>query len=83
MEYRKGANHGVPDVLSRNPVNDTEEDGHNEINFGYIAAITESSGVKNLSFSKLEEEAKKTEQYNVLHDAVLSVFDEYKHKYGA
>lgn len=27
MDYRKGANHGVPDALSRNSVNDPEKEG--------------------------------------------------------
>ena len=43
VEYRKGANHGVPDALSRNPVNDPDENGCNEIEFGHVTAITESS----------------------------------------
>ena len=82
VEYRKGVNHGVPDALSRSPVNDPEKDGCDEVKFGQIAAITDTSGIKNLSLSKLEEEAKKDGKYKILHDAVLSGFDQYKQKYG-
>ena len=83
VEYRKGSNHGVPDALSRNPVNDPDKDECSEIKFGHIAAITESSGIQNLSLAKMEEEAKKDERYKILHDAVLSGFQDYKNKYGA
>ena len=61
VKYRKVANHGVPDPLIRNEANDPYKDGYNELKFGHIAAITESSGIKNLSLSKFEEEAMKDE----------------------
>ena len=40
VDYRKGSNHGVPDALSRNPVNDPETDGAQDMQFGKIAAIS-------------------------------------------
>ena len=40
---------------------------------------SELSGIQNLCVPKLEKEAKKNEIYNILHDAVLSGFEEYKH----
>lgn len=57
VEFRQGAKHGVPDALSRNPVNDPDKNGNNDITFGQISSITEAIGVKNLSLSKLEEAA--------------------------
>ena len=33
VDYRKRSNHGVPDILSRNPVNDEDKYGYKHIDF--------------------------------------------------
>ncbi len=39
VDYRKGTSHGVPDALSRNPVDDPEDDGNSWLEFGKLASI--------------------------------------------
>ena len=40
VDYRKGSHNGVPDALSRNPVNDPHKYGCNHIDFGKVSDIT-------------------------------------------
>ena len=52
VDYRKGANHVVPDALSRNPINDPDDQ---EIKFSTIAAISATTGCTDIALSKLEK----------------------------
>ena len=46
VDYRKGANHVAPDVLSRSPVHDPEKEGNATIEVGCATAITSDIGSK-------------------------------------
>ena len=61
VDYQKGANHGVPDALSRNPINDPDDQ---EIKFTTIAAISATTGCKDIALSRLEKEAVKLSDTN-------------------
>ena len=74
VDYRKGTLHGVPDALSRSPVDNPDKDGHTQLDFGRIASITGEIGIKDLNMAKLEEQARKDDRYKALHDAVVSGF---------
>lgn len=77
--------HGVPEALSRNPVNDPETEDNMHMDFGRIAAIqraTSEIGIQDQNIKWLEQEANKDDRYKVLRDAVMSGFSEFKTKYG-
>ena len=82
MEYRKGTNHGVPDALSRNPVKDPEKEGEVGIAFGKISEITKCLGIKDINLEMIKEECRADEKYQAIHQAVLTVFEDFKSKYG-
>ena len=82
VDYRKGANHVVPDALSRSPVNDPSKEDNGIIEFGTISAITGDIGIKDLQISWLEDEARKDIRYRELHDAVMTGFEKFKTSYG-
>ena len=52
VEYRKGANHGVPDALSRSPIKGPENECEKGLDFGTISAITKCTDVKAVVFGK-------------------------------
>ena len=82
VDYRKGSDHGVPDALSRNPVNDPDKYGYHHIDFGKISAITGTLGIKDLNIAKLEDAAKVDERYKALQEAVTDGFEKFRTKYG-
>ena len=63
VEYRKGSSHGVPDALSRSPVNDPNKEDDMENSFVQIAAVTSSMGIKDINITELEENAQSDEKY--------------------
>ena len=83
VEYRKGSSHGVPDALSRSPVNDPNKEDDMENSFVQIAAVTSSMGIKDINITELEENAQSDEKYKKLYEAILSGFEEYKTRYGS
>ena len=83
VDDRKGANHGVPNALIRNPLNDPEKDGNFKMDFGRIAAINGEIGIQDLNIRWLKNEGMKEDKYKAIHDAVVSGFLQFRTKYGS
>ena len=81
MDYRKGADHSVPDALCRSSVNDPDKDDQEDLEFGLIAAITSEVGIQDLNIRRLEADAIKDDKYKALFDAVTSGFEQFRNKY--
>ena len=77
VDYRKESGHGVPDALSRNPVNDPDKYGYNHIDFWKILAINGTLGIKDLNIKKSEFLDREPEIKRILGFTSMSKFTKY------